>query len=73
MESWENLTTMRDAVREEDSPVEKAKTKVEETRSEKEDQEQVSNGQPLHVEEQSRSKNVISHRYERRRKREKLL
>ena len=53
------MTTMREVIREEDSPVRRSSTRVEETREEIKDQKQIANDQPPHVEEQSGNKDDI--------------
>ena len=59
MEGWKHVTTMREVIREEDSPVRRSSTRVEETREEIKDQKQIANDQPPHVEEQSGNKDDI--------------
>ena len=59
MEGWGHVTTVREVVRGEDSPVERCSIKVEETREKMKDQRQVSSDQSPHIEEQSGSKDDV--------------
>ena len=59
MEDWEHMTTVRELIRRDDSPVGRCDTKVEETRGKMKNQRQVSSDQSPYIEEQNGSKDVI--------------
>ena len=59
MEGWEHMTTAREVVRGEDSPVRECSPRVEGIREETTDQRQVGSDQPSHSEEQSESKDDV--------------
>ena len=71
MEGWGHVTTAREVIRGEDSPVERCSTRAEGIREEIKDQRLVGSDQPLYSEEQSRSKDNVLQRGERRHKKGK--
>ena len=66
MESWGHVITAREVIREEDSPVERCSTRVERIREKRKKKKEVDSDQSPYNEEQSRSKNGILLRQERR-------
>ena len=73
MEDWGHVTTVREVIRGEDSPVKRCNTRAGETGEKKKDQKQVSNSQFPHGEGQSRSKDDVLWKQERRHERGKRL
>ena len=59
MEGWGNMTTMREMIKERDSPVMKWSTRAAGVRDQRNTGRQVSNDHSPHVEEQSVNKDVI--------------